>query len=129
VEKQLNTNHAKSWQRDYAQSSQTQQKKKIVVKVRKNNWLTKGEKIIYSFLALLIVAAGMYIVSFSSSTDTLNRDVQSLEVQVQQMKVDNESLSFEVRELSKPERITKIARDNGLKIQDAQVKRAVHATE
>src|SRR5690625_3863480 len=71
----------------------------------------------------------MYIVSFSSSTDTLNRDVQSLEVQVQQMKVDNESLSFEVRELSKPERITKIARDNGLKIQDAQVKRADHATQ
>lgn len=125
----MNTNNARNWQRDYAQPSQTQQKKKVVVKVRKNNWLTKGEKIIYSFLGILIVAAGLYIVSYSSSTDTLNREVQSLEVQVQQMKVDNESLSFEIRELSKPERITKIARENGLKIQDAQVKRAVHAKE
>lgn len=125
----MNTNHARSWQRDYTQHADQHQKKKIVVKVRKNSWLTKGEKVIYAFLALLILTAGLYIVSFSSSTDTLNREVQSLEAQVQQMKVDNESLSFEVGELSKPERITKIARDNGLKIQDAQVKRAVPTKE
>lgn len=125
----MNTNQARKWQRDYAQPSEQQQKKKVVVKVRKNSWLTKGEKIIYGFLAILIVASGLYIVSFSSSTDTLNREVQALETQAQQMKADNEALSFEVRELSKPERITKIARDNGLKIQDAQVKRAVHSKE
>lgn len=55
--------------------------------------------------------------------------MQGLETQVQHMKAENQDLSFEVRELSKPERITKIARENGLKIQDAQVKRAVHGIE
>jgi len=125
----MSTNHARNWQRENIQGAQTQQQKKVVVKVRKNSWLTKGEKIIYSFLALVIVMAGLYIVSFSSNIDTLNREVQTLESEVKQMKGHNETLAFEVRELSKPKRITKIARDNGLKIQDAQVKRAVNATE
>lgn len=125
----MNTNHARNWQPNHTQSIGTNQSKKVVVKVRKNGILTKGEKIIYAFFATVLLAVGLYIVSFSSSLDTLNRDVQTLETNTQQMKVDNETLSFEVRELSKPERITKIANDNGLKIQDAQVKRAVHVKE
>jgi len=125
----MNTNHARKWQRDYVQPPGQPQKKKITVKVRKNSWLTKGEKIIYAFLAIVILASGLYLVSFSSSTDTLNREVQTLETEVQEMKVDNEALAYEIRELSKPERITKIARENGLKIQDAQVKRAVQTKD
>lgn len=125
----MNTNYARNWQANQAQSTQRNQSKKVVVKVRKNGILTKGEKIIYTFFATVLLAVGLYIVSFSSSLDTLNRDVQTLETETQQMKVDNETLSFEIRELSKPERITQIASDNGLKIQDAQVKRAVHVKE
>lgn len=122
----MNTNHARNRQWDH---TQTEQRKKVVLKVKKSSWLTKGEKIIYTFLAFIVVVAALYIVSFSSNVDTMNREVQTLETEVQQMKVDNEDLSFEIRELSKPERITRIARENGLKIQDAQVKRAVHAKE
>jgi len=125
----MNSNHARSWQPNYGQATQSNQSKKVVVKVRKNGILTKGEKIIYTFFAAVLVAAGLYMVSYSSSLDTLNRDVQTLETKMQEMKVDNETLSFEVRELSKPERITKIATDNGLKIQETQVKRAAHVKE
>ncbi len=124
----MNTNHAKTWQREHHHAPQSQQTKKVVI-VRKNGGITQGEKIIYGFFASVLVAAGLYIVSYSSSLDTLNRDVQGLDTQVQHMKAENQDLSFEVRELSKPERITKIARENGLKIQDAQVKRAVHGIE
>ncbi|MFD2133030.1 cell division protein FtsL [Pseudogracilibacillus auburnensis] len=124
----MNTNQARNWQRDNVQPER-QQQKKIVVKVRKNSWLTKGEKMIYAFFSLILIMVGLYIVSFSSTTDTLNRNLQNMEQQVQQKKLENESLMFEVSELSKPERITKIAKENGLKIQDTKVKRAIHSND
>ncbi len=121
----MNTNHAKNWQQPYTQPER-QQKKKVVIRVKKKGWLTKGEKIIYAFFGLILICLGLYIVSFSSSTDTLNRNLQALEQKVHKKEVGNESLQFEVRELSKPERITGIAKENGLKIQDAKVKRATN---
>src|SRR5699024_2110313 len=94
----MNSNHARSWQPSYGQATQTNQSKKVVVKVSKNGILTKGEKIIYTFFAAVLVAAALYMVSYSSSLDTLNRDVQTLETKMQEIKADNETLSFEVRD-------------------------------
>lgn len=121
----MNTNQARSWH-TYQTQPTKQEHKKVVVKVRSKSWLTKGEKIIYAFLCGLIILSGVFIVSFSSTTDTLNRDMQSLNEKVHQQQVENENLIYEVRELSKPSRITKIAKENGLKIQDTQVKRAAN---
>lgn len=112
----------KSWQQ--SAPAYSPEKKKVSVKVRKSSWLTKGEKLIYSVASVLIVCAGIYTVSYSSATDSLNRELQQLENKVQTQQVKNEGLSYEVRELSRPERITKIAKANGLKIQDAKVKKA-----
>lgn len=118
------SNQARSWQqRNQAHPSQ-QPQKKIVIKVKKKSWLTKGEKIIYAFFGVLLIVAGIYIVSFSSTTDSLNRELQTIEANVQQQKIENETLVFEIDELSKPERITTIAKENGLKIQATKVKRA-----
>ena len=119
----MNTNHARKWQQYSAQPTEDQNKK-VVVKVRSKSWLTKGEKIIYGFLCTMGIAAGIFIVSYSSSVDSLNRDVQSLESDIQEQKAENDTLLDEIRELSKAERITSIAKENGLKIQDTQVKRA-----
>lgn len=117
----MNTSHARSWQEVRPDQKQEQ---KIAVKVQKQGWLTKGEKILYSFLGVVIISAGIFIVSYSSSTDTLNRDLQDLETTVQYQQVKNENLQYEMKSLSRPERITKIARDKGLKIQNAEVKQA-----
>ncbi|MEI3606728.1 cell division protein FtsL [Pseudogracilibacillus sp. SE30717A] len=121
----MNTNHAKNWQQSYTQPER-QQQKKIVIRVKKKGWLTKGEKMIYAFFGLILICIGIYIVSFSSSTDTLNRDLQTLEQKVHKKQVENESLQFEIKELSKPERITGIAKENGLKTQNTKVKRATN---
>lgn len=120
----MNTSHAHSWQQTRPEHTQTQQDQKVSVKVRKQGWITKGEKAIYSIMGMCVILAGIFIVSFSSSTDTVNRELQQLEKTIQHQQANNEALSFEVKELSRPERITKIARDNGLKIQDAKVKQA-----
>lgn len=117
----MNTSHARSWQEARPDQKQEQ---KVAVKVQKQGWLTKGEKILYSFMGVVVISAGIFIVSYSSATDTLNRDLQDLETTVQYQQVKNESLQYEMKSLSRPERITKIARDKGLKIQNAEVKQA-----
>lgn len=118
----METNTARKW--DYAsQVAEPIQKKKVKVSVRNHGWITKGEKLLYSVLSLFMIIAGGYIISFSSSTDQLNREVQSLEDTIVNQTALNEGLLFEVNELSDPARITSIARDNGLKVQYAEVKR------
>ncbi|QKY68954.1 cell division protein FtsL [Lentibacillus sp. CBA3610] len=119
----MNDNLARSWERSYA-SNAPKQDKQTVVKVRKKSWITKGEKILYSVVAVILIAASIYVVSFASSTDSLNRELESLEQNVQHQKVTNEGLVYEKKQLERPERITRIAKENGLKIQDAQVKQA-----
>ncbi|WP_373895930.1 cell division protein FtsL [Virgibacillus natechei] len=119
----MSANEARSWEQ--TRPIQTPNKERqVAVKVRKQGWITKGEKIIYSLTATCLIFASIAMVSFSSSTDTLNREMQSLEQTVQNQQVTNEALLFEVKELSRPERITHIAKENGLKIQDAEVKQA-----
>lgn len=121
--KNMNESHARKW--DFSRQPETQEPGKTQVKVaRKTSWITKGEKVLYSAACFILLAMGIYMVSFSSSTDSLNRDVQSLESKVQQKEVNNEELTYEMKELSRPERITSIAKEHGLKIQDAEVKHA-----
>lgn len=125
----MNTNKAKQWQRGHAEEVDDQQQKQVLIKVKKVGWVTKGEKFLYALFAVIVITAAYFITSFSSSTDQLNRELQTLETSVNQQVVSNDTLLFEVKELSKPERITQIAKENGLKIQDAQVKRAVKSND
>ncbi|MGM8211842.1 cell division protein FtsL [Virgibacillus sp. W0430] len=119
----MNTSQARDWQQG-VHATTPQRKKQVTIKVHKQSWITKGEKALYSIVAFCLIIAGAYIVFYSSSTDTLNRELQSLEHSVQNQQLKNEGLLFQVKELSRPERITKTAKENGLKIQDAQVKQA-----
>lgn len=121
----VNTNHARNWQREQIERRHEQEKKKVVIRTKKRSMITRGEKLIYSSFCVLLTVASIYVVTFSSSMDKLNRNIQSLDKTVQQQKLENENLIFEINELSKPERITKIAKENGLKIQETQVKRAI----
>jgi cell division protein FtsL len=118
----MSANHARNW--ETTTNPRQQPQRKVAVKVKKQGWITKGEKVIYSFIAAAVLTAGMYMVSVSSQTDSLNREVQVLEHQVEQQVIANESLAFEVKELSRPERIITIAESHGLEIQNAEVKQA-----
>src|SRR5690625_7091439 len=104
----MNTNRVRSWQQEYVQPERKESK--VVVRVKRKGWLTKGEKVIYSFAAFLLIIFCCYLVSYSSKLDQINREVQSLQHSVEQQVVENKSLDYEVRELSKPDRITKIDR-------------------
>lgn len=118
----MNGNHARKLNRSPHVARPTE-KRQVKVKIHKTGWITKGEKMLYSLLGTITIIAGAYVISFSSTTDQLNRELQSLETTIVSQVEVNDSLAFEINELSDPARITKIARDNGLKVQYAEVKR------
>lgn len=105
-------------------TNQQVQENKTTVIVHRRNWITKGEKILYTVIGLFFLLVATYLVYYSSTLDSLNRDVQKLEQSVQMQQAENQNLIFEIKELSTPERITQIAKDHGLKIQDGEVKQA-----
>ncbi|WP_010649481.1 cell division protein FtsL [Oceanobacillus massiliensis] len=119
----MSANQAHSWQQLNPQHKPNREQK-VPVKVRKSGWITKGEKVIYSVFGACLIAGGIFVVSYSSATDTINRDLQELEHTVSTQQVKNEGLLFEMKELSRPERIIQIAEENGLKIQNTEVKQA-----
>src|SRR5699024_9500252 len=122
VAKIMSASQARSWKHSYAQE-QTQNEKSVA-KDRKTDWITKGEKVLYSIIAVCLIVACIFMVSYDSSTDSLNRDNKSLYMIMKKQEVENEGLLYEMKELSKPDRITRIARENGFQIQDADVKQA-----
>ncbi|WP_101843794.1 cell division protein FtsL [Halobacillus sp. Marseille-P3879] len=101
-----------------------QEQKQIKVKVQKKQWISTGEKVLYSLATGLVVIASVFMVQFTSTTDTLNRDIQNMEQEIAQQKSDNDSLAYKAKELSNPDRILEIAKENGLELQNAEVKQA-----
>ncbi|MDQ0159187.1 cell division protein FtsL [Alkalibacillus salilacus] len=90
----------------------------------KKPWFTKGEKVIYICGILIIAVMATFVVNFSSSVDSLNRDVEQLDSQLTEVRTQNDSLHADVQELSNPNRILTIAEENGLNIRHAEVKQA-----
>jgi cell division protein FtsL len=79
----MRENQAFDWQQRIQTEAEPRREQKGTVRVRKQGWFTKGEKILYSLIGASILVAGGFMVSFSSSTDSLNRELQQLEQTVQ----------------------------------------------
>ncbi|MDC3416486.1 cell division protein FtsL [Aquibacillus salsiterrae] len=124
------TSEARNWQQSWQEQVTTRQvepERKVKVNGQKR-WITTGEKFIYSIVSVLTVVMLLFTVSYSISLDSLNRNVQQLEQDVEQQQVQNENLSYKVKEFSNPSRILRIAKENGLQIQNASVKQASQFT-
>ncbi|WP_226037931.1 cell division protein FtsL [Aquibacillus saliphilus] len=123
----MSSSEARSWQswqeEETNPNRQPKTNPKVKIKVKKS-WITSGEKFLYTLFSAVTLVALYLTVSFSSTTDSLNREVQTLEAQVQKQQVTNENLQYKVKEFSNPDRILTIAKENGLSIQNTQVKQA-----
>ncbi|MBM7540472.1 cell division protein FtsL [Amphibacillus cookii] len=103
-------------------SEPSQQPKKLVkIKSRK---ITTGEKFLAALFGIVVSVVMIYIVSFSANLDSLNRDLQRLEQEVNEQQTVNANLDYQVMEYSNPERILNIAKENGLNIQNTKIKQA-----
>lgn len=120
----MNTNNARTFQTTNTIEKQQQTQKQVQVQVHKSRWITRGEKALYSFASALLISVAVFLVTYSSTLDSLNRDIQDIEGQIQQQQITNEGLEYQVKELSNPNRIVQIAKEHGLTIHHAQVMQA-----
>lgn len=122
----MSLNEARSYQsiqteRVRRSNEQPQPKRIIRVKSRK---ITHGETILACLFGIFVSLSLVYIVSFNADIDMLNRDMQRLERVITEQQMINEDLSHQVMEYSNPERILAIAKENGLNIQNTQIRQA-----
>ena len=101
---------------------------KKVIKVNSRK-ITLGEKILACSFGLCMALALIFTVSYNANIDSLNRHVQRLEREIAEQQTINENLSHQAMEYSNPERILMIAKENGLNIQNTQVKQATSFVE
>lgn len=125
----MNTSEARHWQsvapERRRQTEPIREPKRHVKKSR----ITIGEKWLGVMYGVITGLALLYIVSFSSNVDAINRDVQRLENQVVEQETLNANLQHQVMEFSNPDRILTIAKENGLKIQNTKVKQTTRVVE
>ncbi|TCT26876.1 cell division protein FtsL [Melghiribacillus thermohalophilus] len=108
---------------DYSRvQTQIPQKKQVVV--HKRRWVTRGEKFLYTLFITGALGLSIYITSFSSSLDSINRNIQTIENEISNQQIENRVLEAKVNELKQPSRILAIAKENGLTIKNSNVKQA-----
>ncbi|SET85541.1 cell division protein FtsL [Salinibacillus kushneri] len=108
----------------YQPQEQQQKQTKVQVKVHKKRWISKGEKVLYSFFVGVTALTSAIVISYSANLDSVNRDVQELETKVEEKSVTVDNLQAEVKELSEPSRILQKAKENGLQMQNSKVEQA-----
>lgn len=86
------------------------------VKVKKKKIITTGEKLLLSLLFILGTIGCTMIISKQAAIYQLNNDIQVLEADITDQQKVNSGLEEEITELSRPQRILKIANEQGLTI-------------
>ncbi|MCZ0704531.1 cell division protein FtsL [Natronobacillus azotifigens] len=119
-----NSSEARQWQQtipERTRRTEPRQRPQKQTKV-KSRRITTGEKLLGVMYGVLTAIALLYIVSFSSNIDSINRDVQRLENQISEQETINANLEYQVIEYSNPDRILAVAKENGLEIQNTRVR-------
>jgi cell division protein FtsL len=90
--------------------------------VRKKSLITKGEKVLYlSFLAVFVMCAIM-VLQNQSAIQASTQEIQTIEQSIDETVKQNTDLSTLVKEKSTYERIMGIAKEQGLKSNERNVK-------
>lgn len=125
----MSANEARNYSMSQPQRSRREdQQPKRIIKITSRR-ITRGEQILACFFGVCLALALIFMVSYNANMDTLNRDIQRLEQEIAEQQSINENLSHQVMDYSNPERILMIAKENGLNIQNTQVKQATSLVE
>ncbi|WP_202076970.1 cell division protein FtsL [Caldalkalibacillus salinus] len=85
--------------------------------------MTTGEKVLYLLTVIIVVTVSSLLLMRSATISQLSYDIQTLEREVVNIEDQNAALSLEVAELSSPERIERIAREEwGLSLTESTVR-------
>lgn len=89
---------------------------------RKRKWFSPGEKFLFIAFASLLALFSSFLLQRESSLNDLNREIQSIGVQIEQTSKKNTELSIQVKEQSTYERVWEKARELGLNLNEKNVK-------
>lgn len=111
-----------------AHQIQQQQRKQTVINPqvhtapRPKRGITHGEKVLgMAFIGLVAVLA-IFMVSNYATLYNVNHDIQKTEAAIDKQLKINSELELKVSEMSNPERIMKIAKENGMTLNGDNVK-------
>jgi len=117
------SNLARQYQQQRNPNPTFEPKKQTVAKQVKNSSISKGEKVIYTFVVLTLVAIAVTIISNYAFIYQSNLEIHQTERAIQQQMQINEGLQLQVIELSAPDRILHIATETlGMTLNDNNVK-------
>lgn len=103
-------------QKQYVEQPQPSTRKLFTRKI------TKGEKALWALALIALLVTSVYVVSTYATIYSLNRDTQQMQEKIEAQKKANSELQQEVSQLSKPSRIYKQAKQQGLVLDPDQVK-------
>ncbi|WP_442599403.1 cell division protein FtsL [Neobacillus sp. D3-1R] len=116
------SNLARKIQKEYQYEPQRKTSQGLKPKKDKQSWLTPGEKILGVFFGAIVCFGAVQMVSAQASIYEVNKDIQTIETNINEQKKVNNDLKMQVSELSTYERIWEKARELGLKLNENNVK-------
>lgn len=88
----------------------------------KRFWLTPGEKGLGLLFGAMVCFGAVQIISAQASIYNVNKNIQTMELTIEEQQKVNNDLKMQVSELSTYERIWEKARELGLKLNENNVK-------
>ena len=94
-------------------------KKKKMKKVVK---IGKFEKLVYTFVLLLLVALPFTVVFLQATLSKINVQVEQVKKEIKTQEKKNESLSMKINELASLDKIIEVAHEQGLSYNNDNIK-------
>ncbi|MGE8204182.1 cell division protein FtsL [Heyndrickxia sp. NPDC080065] len=114
------SNLARKQQQPYIQPKTNIEKQARTV--HKRSQITLGEKLLAGLAIAFVCFMAIKVISTQAAVYQVNKDIQKLESSIQDKKKVNADLEMQVSDLSRYDRIKKIAKELGLKMNDNNVK-------
>ena len=94
-------------------------------KVKKKVKMSKFEKLLYSFAAILLLVSPICIVFSKATLSKINFEVEKQKKEIEKQKKTNESLEMTIDELASLTKIQEVAEEQGLSYNNSNIKSVV----
>jgi len=84
--------------------------------------LTRLEMLVSSMFGIVLFVLAVGHIALSMQVSTTNRTIQDIEAQAAMVQVENSNYEQNVQELSRYDRVYAIAKDNGLEMNEEQIR-------
>lgn len=121
----MNDNLARQYemnQQPLQQPRINQEPEKVREPSPKTKGLTRLESAVISFFGLVLFGLAVVHIALSMQVSTINRSIQDIESQAVVTQIENENFEQKVQELSRYDRVYSIAIENGLEMNEEQIR-------